>query len=115
MQSSSKDDIASYTLESWFQFAQKFWEFTDGYVGLTEYSTLEERKEDILLFEFTKKLIADNFEDPQMVKKHEEMINEGVTKVLDQHGGFDQTNINVIKTKIDNVLHPRIQEVDMRI
>jgi hypothetical protein len=64
MQCSTKEDTASYTLESWFQFAQKFWEFTDGYVGLTEYSTLEERKEDILLFEFTKKLIAENFEDP---------------------------------------------------
>jgi hypothetical protein len=50
-----------------------------------------------------------------MVGKHEKMINEGVTKVLEQHGGFDQTNINVIKTKIDNVLHPRIQEVDMKI
>jgi len=33
-------------------------------VGLTEYSNLEERNEDILLFEFTKKSIADNFEDP---------------------------------------------------
>jgi hypothetical protein len=55
MQYSSKEDTASYTLESWFEFAQKFWEFTDGYVGLTEYSTLEERNEDILLFEFTKK------------------------------------------------------------
>jgi hypothetical protein len=64
MQNSTKEDTASYTLESWFQFAQKFWEFTDGYVGLTEYSNLEERNEDILLFEFTKKSIADNFEDP---------------------------------------------------
>jgi hypothetical protein len=36
-------------------------------VGLTEYSTLEERNEDILLFEFTKKLIDDNFEDLIMV------------------------------------------------
>jgi hypothetical protein len=67
MQYSSKEDTASYTLESWFQFAQKFWEFTDGYVGLTEYSNLEERNEDILLFEFTKKLIAENFEDPIMM------------------------------------------------
>jgi hypothetical protein len=89
MQFSNKQEIASYTLETWFKFAQSFWEFTDGYVGLTEYSTLEERNEDILLFEFTKKLIADNFEDPLMVAKHEKMINEGVTKVLDQHGGFD--------------------------
>jgi hypothetical protein len=48
-------------------------------VGLTEYSTLEERKEDILLFEFTKKLIADNFEDPNEVAKHEKMINDGVS------------------------------------
>jgi hypothetical protein len=108
MQFNNKKEIASYTLETWFQFAQKFWEFTDGYVGLTEYSTLEERNEDILLFEFTKKLIADNFEDPQMVAKHNQMIKEGVTKVLELHGGFDQTNINVIKTKIDNVLLPRM-------
>jgi hypothetical protein len=50
-----------------------------------------------------------------MVTKYEKMIHEEVTKVLDQLGGFDQTNINVIKTKIDNVLHPRIQEVEMRI
>lgn len=60
----SDEYIASYTLESWFQFAQRFWEFTDGYVGLTFYSTLKERKKDILLLEFTKKLIAENFEDP---------------------------------------------------
>jgi hypothetical protein len=79
MQNSSKDDTASYTLESWFQFAQKFWEFTDGYAGLTEYSTLEERKEDILLCEFTKKLITENFEEPFMVAKHEERIHQGVT------------------------------------
>jgi hypothetical protein len=115
MQSSNKEDIASYTLETWFHFAQKFWEFTDGFAGLTNYSSLEERKEDILLFEFTKKLIADNFEDCQMVKKYEHMINEGVNKVLDQQGIFDQTNINEIKIKINNVLHPRIQEVEMRI
>jgi hypothetical protein len=63
MQNSSKDDTASYTLESWFQFAQKFWEFTNGYAGLTDYTTLEERDEDKLLFEFTKILIAENFED----------------------------------------------------
>ena len=50
-------DIASHTLESWFKFAQAFWEFTDGYTGLTDYSTLEERKEDILLVEFSNKLI----------------------------------------------------------
>jgi hypothetical protein len=37
----AKEDIASYTLESWFKFAEKFWEFTDGYSGLTEYSTLK--------------------------------------------------------------------------
>jgi hypothetical protein len=67
MQSSTIENTASFTLETWFLFAQKFWEFTDGYVGLTEYSTLEERKEDILLFEFTKKLIKDNFENPLMV------------------------------------------------
>jgi hypothetical protein len=78
MQFCSKDDTASYTLESWFQFAQKFWEFTDGYAGLTEYSTLEERNEDILLFEFTKKLISENFEDPLMIAKHEKMIHLGV-------------------------------------
>ena len=64
---SSQEDTASYTLQSWFQFAQKFWEFTDGYVGLTEYTTLEERNEDILLFEFIKKLINENFEDAIMV------------------------------------------------
>jgi hypothetical protein len=79
MQKSTKEYTASYSLESWFQFAQKFWEFTDGYVGLTEYSTLEEREEDILLFDFTKKLIAENFEEPLMVAKHEKMINDGVT------------------------------------
>ena len=84
-------------------------------MGLTEYTTLEERKEDILLFDFTKKLIAENFEDSQMVEKHNKMIKEEVNKVLEQHGGFDQTNITVIKSKIDNVLHPRIQEVEMRI
>ena len=83
MEFSSKDESASYNLESWFQFAQKFWEFTDRYSGLTEYSTLEERKEDILVFEFIKKLIAENFEDPLMVEKHEKMIHDGVTKVLD--------------------------------
>ena len=115
MQYSTKEDTASYTLESWFQFAQKFWEFTDGYVGLIEYRNLEERKEDILLFEFTKKLIAENFEDPLMVAKHEKMINDGVTYVLNQHQGFDQTNISVIKSKIDNVLKPRNQEVETRI
>jgi hypothetical protein len=63
MQSSTIENTASFTLETWFHFAQKFWDFTDGYVGLTEYSTLEERNEDILLFEFTKKLIAENFEN----------------------------------------------------
>jgi hypothetical protein len=83
MQCSVKGEIASYTLESWFKFAQEFWKFTDSYVGLTEYSTLEERKEDILLFEFTKKLIADNFEDPQKILKHERMIQDGVNKVLE--------------------------------
>ena len=58
------EDTASYTLETWFQFAHKFWEFTDGYSGLTDYSTVEERKKDILLIDFIKKLIAENFEDP---------------------------------------------------
>jgi hypothetical protein len=67
MQSTDEGHIASYTLESWFKFAQAFWEFTDGYSGLTEYSTLEERKEDILLVEFTKKLISKHFEDASMI------------------------------------------------
>ena len=35
------------------------------------------------------------------------MINEEVARVLDQHQGFDQTNINVIKHKIDDALNPR--------
>ena len=60
----STNDIAFFTLESWFKFAQGFWEFTDGYSGLTDYSTLEERKEDITLGEFIKQLISDHFEDP---------------------------------------------------
>jgi hypothetical protein len=64
MQSCTYEDTASYSLESWFQFAQKFWQFTDGYSGLTDYSNFEERKNDILLYEFTKKLISENFEDP---------------------------------------------------
>ena len=55
---SGDDKVASYTLESWFQFARKFWEFTNVYSDLNNYSTVEERKEDILLFEFTKKLIG---------------------------------------------------------
>jgi hypothetical protein len=64
MQSCTNEDTASYSLESWLKFAHNFWEFTDGYVGLTHYSTVEERKNDILLFEFIKKLISENFEDP---------------------------------------------------
>lgn len=63
MENCSQVETASYTLEQWFQFAQKFWDFTDGYTGLTEYCTIEERNEDILLYEFTKNLIAENFED----------------------------------------------------
>jgi hypothetical protein len=82
MQCSVKGEIASYTLESWFRYAQSFWDFTDNYVGLTDYSTLEERKEDIVLLEFIKKLIADNFEDPNKIKMHEKMIQEGVDRVL---------------------------------
>jgi hypothetical protein len=64
MQSSTKENTASFTLESWFQVAQKFWEFTNSYAGLNDFTTLEERSEDILLFYFIKKLIGDNFEDP---------------------------------------------------
>jgi hypothetical protein len=60
-------NLASHTIESWFKFAQQWWEFTDGYSGLTEYSTLEERKEDILLVEFSKKLIINQFENHEMV------------------------------------------------
>jgi hypothetical protein len=67
MQYCTKEDTANYTLETWFHYAQRFWEFTDGYSGLTDYSTVEERKNDILLIDFTKKLIGENFEDPLMV------------------------------------------------
>ena len=78
-------DIASHTLESWFKFAQAFWEFTDGYTGLTDYSTLEERKEDILLVEFSNKLIYNHFEEPESVQKHEKKVKEEATRVIDQH------------------------------
>ena len=67
---STKENTDSYTLETWFQFAQKFWLTTEVYAGVTEYSTLEEKKQDILLFEYAKKLIAENFEDPKMVENH---------------------------------------------
>jgi len=53
--------MVSYTFESWLQFAEKFWQFTLAYTRLTEFNTLEERNEDILLSEFVKKLIGDNF------------------------------------------------------
>ena len=42
-----------------------------------------------------------------MVANYEKIINDEVDKVLKQHGGFDQTNINVIKSKIDDVIYPR--------
>ena len=42
-----------------------------------------------------------------MVDQHKTMIFEEVARVLVQHQGFDETNINVIKHKIDNALNPR--------
>ena len=64
MKSSYEGDKGSLTLNSWFKFALEFWEFTDGYSRINEYRTLEERKEDILVVEFSKKLISSHFEDP---------------------------------------------------
>ena len=115
MQSSQEGARGSLTLESWFKFAQVFWEFTDGYSGLTDFSSLEERKEDILLVELSQELISKHFEDPEIILQHEKMIHEEVAKVLDQHQGFDQTNINDIKHKIDDALNPRQREVESRI
>lgn len=36
-----------YTLSTWFSFASKHWKVTDEYEGITEYSTLDERKLDL--------------------------------------------------------------------
>jgi hypothetical protein len=62
-QSRDIEDYAIYTLESWFQFAEKFWQFTKAYTGLTDFKTLEERNEESFLSDFVKKLIGENFED----------------------------------------------------
>ena len=64
MKGGGTTDIASYTLESKFKFALGFWEFTDGYSGLTDYNTFEERKEDISLHEYINLSFKDNFDQP---------------------------------------------------
>jgi hypothetical protein len=69
------EDTSSYTLESWFKHAQKLWEFTDGFVSLTDYNTLEEKQEDIDLFGFIKKLITKNFNGDK-IEPNNEMINK---------------------------------------
>jgi hypothetical protein len=50
-----------------------------------------------------------------MMAKHEKMIQDSASKIFAQHLGIDQTNINVIKSKIDYVLHPKLQELEMKI
>jgi ERCC4-related helicase len=50
-----------------------------------------------------------------MVAKHEKMIQDAASKIFAQHQGFIQININDIKSKIDNVLHPKLQELEMKI
>jgi hypothetical protein len=62
---SDEHETSKYTIQSFFKFAESFWNFTDNYVGLTEYSTLEERKEDLLLFEKIKELITENFDNSE--------------------------------------------------
>jgi hypothetical protein len=66
---SDEKETSRYSIQSFFKFAESFWNFTDNYVGLTEYSTLEERKEDLLLFEKIKELISENFENIEESKK----------------------------------------------
>ena len=39
-----------------------------------------------------------------MVDEHKTIILEEVARVVDQHSGLDQTNINVIKHLIDDAL-----------
>ena len=76
-------EIAFYTLESWFKYAQTFWEFTDGYSVLIDYTTLEEKKEDITLGEFSKKLISKYCEDEKINEMNVVMIEKEVNAVLD--------------------------------
>ena len=44
-------DITPYSIPSWFNFASNFWRFTDDFEGITEYSTLDERRKGELLYE----------------------------------------------------------------
>ena len=69
------EDASSYTLETWFKHAQKLWEFTDGYASLTDYNTLEEKQEDIGLFEFIKQLITKYF-NVDKIEDNNKMINK---------------------------------------
>jgi hypothetical protein len=39
-----KKDSSAFTLESWFKFASDFWAFTQTFKGITDYSTLDQKK-----------------------------------------------------------------------
>jgi|LauGreDrversion4_2_1035121.scaffolds.fasta_scaffold855309_1 hypothetical protein len=54
---------AKFTLKEWFDFAQSWWDFTDSFKGLTDYSTLEERKEDRKSIEYINQIVKERFDD----------------------------------------------------
>ena len=56
------ENITNFTFGFWLKKAENMWDFADSYVLLTKHNTLEERKEDNLLSEYSKELIARNFE-----------------------------------------------------
>ena len=58
----------------------------------------------MMLFEFTKKLIEDNFNEVGQKLQYEKMVIAEATKILDSHKGFEQTNITIIANKIENAL-----------
>ncbi len=43
------------------------------------------------------------------------MVEAEVRRVLDHYGGYDQTNVTIIKNKIDDALNPRMKEIEEKI